>query len=84
MLSSIRRKNSTNSQSAFRTQSAVCSLRFAPRHFLPGLQSALCTDRIGIVAFVQASLKSGQKYWGLIKNFSENILAALIDVWTVY
>ena len=52
--------------------------------FLPGLQSALCTDRIGIVAFVQASLKSGQKYWGLIRNFSENILAAMIDVWTVY
>ena len=74
-------KNSTNSQSAFRTQYAVCSLRFAPsRHFLPGLQSALCTDRIGIIAFVQAS----QKYWGLIRNFSENILAAMIDVWTVY
>ena len=85
MLSSIRRKNSTNSQSAFRTRSVVCSLRFAPsRHFLPGLQSALCTDRIGIVAFVQASLKCGQKYWGLIRNFGENILAAMIDVWTVY
>ena len=52
--------------------------------FLPGLQSALCTDRIGIAVFVRASLKSGPKYRGSKRDFSETILAAMIDVWTVY
>ena len=52
--------------------------------FLPGLQSALCTDRIGIAIFVRASLKSGPKYWGSKRDFSDTILAAMIDVWTVY
>ena len=52
--------------------------------FLPGLQSALCTDRIGIAIFVRASLKSGPNYWGSKRDFSETILAAMIDVWTVY
>ena len=47
------------------------------------LQSAFCTDRIGIAVFVRASLKSGPKYWGSKRNFSETILAAMIDVWTV-
>ena len=52
--------------------------------FLPGLQSALRTDRIGIAVFVRASLKSGPKYWGSKRDFSETILAAMTDVWTVY
>ena len=85
MLLSIRRKDSTNSQSAFCTRSAVCSPYFEPsRHFLPGLQSALRTDRIGMAVFVRASLKSGPKYWGSKRDFNEIILAAMIDVWTVY
>ena len=56
----------------------VCSL-----HFVPGLQSAFCTDRIGIAVFVRASLNSGPKYKSSKKNFSETILAAMIDMWTV-
>ena len=48
------------------------------------LQSAFCNDRIDIAVFVQASLKSGPKYWSSKKNFSDTILAAMIDVWTVY
>ena len=40
MLSHTRRKNSLNSQSAFRTYSAVCFL-----NFVSGLQSAFCTNR---------------------------------------
>ena len=48
------------------------------------LQSAFCTDRIDTAVFVQASLKSGPKYWSSKKNFSDTILAAMIDVWTVY
>ena len=47
------------------------------------LQSAFFTDRIGIAVFVRASLKSGPKYWSSKKNFTESILAAMIDVWTV-
>ena len=46
-------------------------------------QSAFFNDRIGIAVFVRASLKSGPKYWGSKRNFSETILAAMIDVWTV-
>ena len=59
----------------------VCSL-----HFVPGcsLQSAFCTDRTGIAVFVWTSLKSGPKYWSSRKNSSETILAAMIDMWTVY
>ena len=37
---------------------SVCCL-----NFVPGLQSAFCTDRIGISVFVRASLESGLKYW---------------------
>ena len=47
------------------------------------LQSAFCTDRIGIAVLVRASLKSGPKYWSSKKNSSETILAAMIDMWTV-
>ena len=51
----------------------VCSLHFVPSlHIVPGLQSAFCTDRIGIAVFVRASLKSGPKYWS-----SKNILVRL-------
>ena len=47
------------------------------------LQSAFCTDRIGIAVFVRASLKSGPKYTELEKkNSSETVLAAMIDMWT--
>ena len=63
----------------------VCSLHFVPnRHFLPGLQSTRCIDQIGIAVFARASFKSGPKYWGSKRNFNETILAAMIDVWTVY
>ena len=84
MLSRIRRKNSTNSQSAILYP--VCGLQSASCNksaFLPGLQSAFFADQIGIAVFVRASLKSGPKYWGSKRNFSETILAAMIDVWTV-
>ena len=47
------------------------------------LQSAFCTDRIGIAVLVRASLKSGPKYWSSKKNSCETILAAMIDMWTV-
>ena len=48
------------------------------------LQSAFCTDRIGIAVFVRASLKSLPKYWPeLEKKFSGITLAAMIYVWTV-
>ena len=46
-------------------------------------QSAFYTDRIGIPVFVRASLKPGPKYWSSNKNYSETILAAMIDMWTV-
>ena len=52
-------------------------------HFVPGLQSAFCTDRIGNAVFVGASVKSGPIYGSSKKNFSETILAAVIDVRTV-
>ena len=85
MSSCVRRKNCINSQSAFCTWSAVCSLHFGPiQHFVPGLQSAFCFDQIGIAVFVWASFKSRLKYWGSKKIFSETILAAMIDVWTVW
>ena len=43
MLSPTRRKNSLDSQSAFCTHSAICSLHFVPSpHFVSGLQSAVC------------------------------------------
>ena len=77
-------KNSTNSQSAILYP--VCGLQSASCNksaFLPGLQSAFFADQIGIAVFVRASLKSGPKYWGSKRNFSETILAAMIDVWTV-
>ena len=46
MLLYTRRKNSSDSQSAFCTHSAVCSLYFVPSlHFVSGLQSAFCTNR---------------------------------------
>ena len=42
----------------------ILSLYFVPSlHFVPGLQSTFCTNRIGIAVFVRASLKSGPKYW---------------------
>ena len=85
MLSRIRRKNSISSQSTFCTQSAVCCLHFVRSLvFVPCLQSAFCTDRIGIAVFVRASLKSVPKYWPeLEKKFGEVTLAAMIYVWTV-
>ena len=44
MLSHTRQKNSLDSQSAFYTNSAVCSLHFVPSlHFVSSLQSAFCT-----------------------------------------
>ena len=62
----------------------ILGLHFVPsRHFSPGLQSAHCTDGSGIAIFVRASLTSGPKYWGPKRNFSETILAAMIDVWIV-
>ena len=43
MLSHTRRKNSSDSQSAFCTHSAVCSLHFVlSLHFLSGLYSVVC------------------------------------------
>ena len=42
---------------------SVCRL-----HFVPGLQSAICTDRIGISVFVGASLESRLKYWSWKKK----------------
>ena len=71
-------KKGINSQSAFCTRSAVCIL--CP---VCSLQSAFCTDRIGIAVLVRASLKSGPKYWGSKKDLSGTILAAMIDEWTV-
>ena len=56
----------------------VCSL-----YFVPGLQSAFCTDRIGIAVFVRASLKSGPKCGSSKKNSRETILAAMIAMWNV-
>ena len=44
----------------------VCGLRSA----VCGLQSAFCTDQIDIAVFVQASLKSGPKYWSSEKIWS--------------
>ena len=40
-------------------------------------------QQIGTAAFVWASFKSGLKYWSPKKDFSETILAAMINVWTV-
>ena len=48
-----------------------CSLHFVPSlHLYPvcSLQSAFCTDRIGIAVFVRASLKSRPEYWTSKKN----------------
>ena len=59
----------------------VKTVQIVSRHFLPGMQSILCTDRIGNAVFVRTSLKSGPKYWGSERNVSETILAARIDVW---
>ena len=65
-------------QSAFCTQSAVCI-----SYPVCSLQFAFCTDRICIAVFVRGSLKSEPKYRGSKIYFSETILAAMIDVWTV-
>ena len=44
MLLPTRRKNSLDSQSAFCTHSAICSLYFVfSLHFVSGLQSAVCS-----------------------------------------
>ena len=77
-------KKGINSQSAFCTRSAVCIL-YLVCILCPvcSLQSAFCTDRIGIAVLVRASLKSGPKYWGSKKNLSGTILAAMIDERTV-
>ena len=77
-------KKEINSQSAFCTRSAVCIL-YLVCILCPvcSLQSAFCTDRIGITVLVRASLKSGPKYWGSKKNLSGTILAAMIDERTV-
>ena len=77
-------KKGINSQSAFCTRSAVCIL-YLVCILCPvcSLQSAFCTDRIGIAVLVRASLKSGPKYWGSKKKLSGTILAAMIDEWTV-
>ena len=66
-------KKGINSQSAFCTRSAVCIL-YLVCILCPvcSLQSAFCTDRIGIAVLVRASLKSGPKYWG-----SKKILVGL-------
>ena len=37
-------------------------------HFVPGLQSASCAERIGIAVSVRASLKSEPKYWSSKKT----------------
>ena len=77
-------KNSINSQYAFCTQSAFCILYLVCiLRPVCSLQSAICSDRIGINVFVRTSLKSGPKYWSSKKNSSETILAAMIDMWTV-
>ena len=77
-------KNSINSQYAFCTQSAFCILYLVCiLRPVCSLQSAICSDRIGITVFVRTSLKSGPKYWSSKKNSSETILAAMIDMWTV-
>ena len=78
-------KKGINTQSAFCTRSAVCIL-YLICILCPvcSLQSAFCTDRIGIDVLVRASLKSGPKYWGSKKNLSGTILAAMIDEWTVW
>ena len=77
-------EKSINSHSAFCTQSAVCILYLVCISYpVCSLQSAFCTDRISIAVFVRASLKSEPKYRDSKKYFSETILAAVIDVWTV-
>ena len=74
-------KNSINSQYAFCTQSAFCILYLVCiLRPVCSLQSAICSDRIGITVFVRTSLKSGPKYWGSERNCSEIILAPRIDV----
>ena len=74
MLSRIRRKNSINSQSAFSTQSAVCILSLVCILYpVCSLQSAFCTDQIGIAGYVRASLKSEPKYRSSKKKFSETV-----------
>ena len=60
------------------------SRHFVPSlHFVPGLQSASCAERIGIAVSVRASLKSEPKYCSSKKNSIETILAAMIDMWTI-
>ena len=45
------------------------SRHFVPSlHFVPGLQSASCAERIGIAVSVRASLKSEPKYWSSKKT----------------
>ena len=56
----------------------ILGLHFLPsRHFVPGLQSASCTDPIGITVFVRASLKSGPKYRSSKKNSKSSSLVRL-------
>ena len=54
------------------------------------LQSAFCTDQIGIAGFVRASLKSGPKYRSSKKKFSETVCwrapetNTMIEQWLLY
>ena len=82
MLTRIRRKNITNSQSAFCTQSAVyifyqvCILH---RSVVYILNWPDC-----IAVSVRSSLKSRPNWgWSSKNNFSGTILATMIDVWAV-
>ena len=91
MLSRIRRKNSINSQSAFSTQSAVCILSLVCILYpVCSLQSAFCTDQIGIAGYVRASLKSGPKYRSSKKNLMRLYVeelprtSTMIEKWLLY
>ena len=56
---------------------SVCSL-----NFVPGLQSAFCTDRIGISVFLSSEPLVWTEILELEENSSETILTAMIDMWT--
>ena len=65
MLPHIRRKNTLNSQSAFFTHSAVCSLHFLPSlHYVSGLHSAVCIfyQQVSVAAIQFIYTKSTTKY----------------------
>ena len=74
---------STNSQSAFCTRSAVCSLHFVPsQHFYPVCSLHSVLTRL-VLLFLSERASSPDRNIGARKEILETILAAMIDVWTV-